>query len=61
MTFTNIPIAAHVDDDDDDLDDEDDDDDDDDVDDEDGAVWYAAARDIQNRVSRVVGTDEMED
>ena len=60
MTSTNIPIAAHVDDDDDDLDD-DDDDDDDDVDDEDGAVWYAAARDIQNRVSRVVGTDEMED
>ena len=58
MTSTNIPIAAHVDDDDDDLND---DDDDDDVDDEDGAVWYAAARDIQNRVSRVVGTDKMED
>ena len=41
-------ISAHVD----DLDDDDDDDlddDDDDVDDEDGAVWYAAARDIQNR------------
>ena len=55
-------ISAHVDDLDDDDDDDDDlDDDDDDVDDEDGAVWYAAARDIQNRVSRVVGTDEMED
>ena len=50
MTSTIIPISAHV-----------DDDDDDDVDDEDGAVWYAAARDIQNRVSRVVGTDKMED
>ena len=48
MTPTIIPIAAHV----------DDDDDDDDV--EGVAVWYAAARDIQNRVSRVVGTDEME-
>ena len=48
MTSNIIPVALDVD---------DDDGDDDDVD----AVWYAAARDIQNRVSRVVGTADMED
>ena len=54
MTSNIIPVAL-------DVDDDDDDEDDDDVDAEDDAVWYAAARDIQNRVSRVVGTADMED
>ena len=56
MTSNIIPVALDV-----DVNDDDDDEDDDEVDAEDDAVWYAAARDIQNRVSRVVGTADMED
>ena len=55
--MTSAPTTAYFVDNDDDDDDNDDDDDDDDVDDVD---WEAEARDIQNRMSRAVGTTDRE-